>query len=435
MASTTSLVPFVAPSAPHGCSFSNMTLVLNNTQVPFIHYTQGPKDEIWTPAKPVMRVTGEHNITQILDRVPDDCKMSFKELVDAKGVPVNGCYGFITTPNPSDYHDGKAIWVNESGFYSMLLGSRKKECALFQRWVLEEVLPSIRRTGAYRCGPERSILLSPEYVNAVALQVVELMKPEMASAKSDFMESFKAWVLSEWSHSLCSTLSQSVCFNLSQKLKDLRDEIRCALSNPTGSFVEALRKAVKLPAMRKTCDPTKFPEDQRVTPDEERFVESLSTVLTQELERLDASNSLQLPHGRKLTSLTYGSWKRCRNLIGSRCLALRKLTGDASKPLLWTTSVGAGGRFNGGGQHYVYLSQSRAHIGGNIESYVKRVLKQKLKKTRNSVTVEQHVRSLIASSPAESWPVSSSNVDAFVHDTAEEMLGEEMAVAIVTERP
>jgi hypothetical protein len=94
-------------------------------------------------------VTGEKNITQILARIPNDCKMSFKDLVAAKGLPQDGCYGFITTPNPEDYHEGKAIWVNESGFYSMLLGSRNPQCVRFQRWVLDEVLPSIRRTGSY----------------------------------------------------------------------------------------------------------------------------------------------------------------------------------------------------------------------------------------------------------------------------------------------
>jgi hypothetical protein len=41
------------------------------------------------------------------------------------------------------------MWVDESGFYAVLLGSRKPQCASFQRWVLQEVLPSIRRSGAY----------------------------------------------------------------------------------------------------------------------------------------------------------------------------------------------------------------------------------------------------------------------------------------------
>lgn len=134
---------------PHGCSFSEGRLLLNGKEVPFIHYRRQGKDEIWFPANPTMKVTGEKNITHILARVSNDCKMSLKDLVAAKGLPSDGCYGFVTTPNPEDYHEGKAIWVNESGFYAILLGSRKPECVRFQRWVLEEVLPSIRRTGGY----------------------------------------------------------------------------------------------------------------------------------------------------------------------------------------------------------------------------------------------------------------------------------------------
>lgn len=39
--------------------------------------------------------------------------------------------------------------VNESGLYSLILGSRKPEARAFKRWVTHEVLPSIRRTGSY----------------------------------------------------------------------------------------------------------------------------------------------------------------------------------------------------------------------------------------------------------------------------------------------
>jgi prophage antirepressor-like protein len=39
--------------------------------------------------------------------------------------------------------------VNESGLYSLILGSRKPEARAFKRWVTHDVLPSIRRTGSY----------------------------------------------------------------------------------------------------------------------------------------------------------------------------------------------------------------------------------------------------------------------------------------------
>jgi len=40
--------------------------------------------------------------------------------------------------------------VNESGLYSLVLGSRKPEAKAFKRWVTHEVLPAVRKTGRYQ---------------------------------------------------------------------------------------------------------------------------------------------------------------------------------------------------------------------------------------------------------------------------------------------
>ena len=39
--------------------------------------------------------------------------------------------------------------VNEPGLYTLVLGSRKPEARLFKRWITHDVIPSIRRHGAY----------------------------------------------------------------------------------------------------------------------------------------------------------------------------------------------------------------------------------------------------------------------------------------------
>lgn len=39
--------------------------------------------------------------------------------------------------------------ISEAGLYSLILRSRKPEAKAFKRWVTHEVLPSIRKTGAY----------------------------------------------------------------------------------------------------------------------------------------------------------------------------------------------------------------------------------------------------------------------------------------------
>lgn len=40
-------------------------------------------------------------------------------------------------------------FVNESGLYSLIMGSKKPEAQRFKHWVTSEVLPSIRKTGRY----------------------------------------------------------------------------------------------------------------------------------------------------------------------------------------------------------------------------------------------------------------------------------------------
>ena len=43
----------------------------------------------------------------------------------------------------------KVTIVNESGLYSLVLGSRKKDAKKFKRWITHEVVPSIRKHGMY----------------------------------------------------------------------------------------------------------------------------------------------------------------------------------------------------------------------------------------------------------------------------------------------
>ena len=41
------------------------------------------------------------------------------------------------------------IYINESGLYCLIFGSKKREALLFKQWVTSEVLPSIRKHGVY----------------------------------------------------------------------------------------------------------------------------------------------------------------------------------------------------------------------------------------------------------------------------------------------
>ncbi len=46
-------------------------------------------------------------------------------------------------------YKSNAVIINESGLYSLIMSSKMEKAKEFKRWVTSEVLPSIRKTGAY----------------------------------------------------------------------------------------------------------------------------------------------------------------------------------------------------------------------------------------------------------------------------------------------
>lgn len=67
--------------------------------------------------------------------------------------------------------------ISESGLYKLVMRSDKPQAKAFQDWVTREVLPSIRKTGAYVVG-QPSIQQNPDmdHLELAAAQVVALQK-------------------------------------------------------------------------------------------------------------------------------------------------------------------------------------------------------------------------------------------------------------------
>ena len=65
----------------------------------------------------------------------------------------------------------RANFINESGLYALILGSTKDAAKRFKRWVTSEVLPAIRKTGAYSVPGAVAALPSPtqDRVSAILL--------------------------------------------------------------------------------------------------------------------------------------------------------------------------------------------------------------------------------------------------------------------------
>lgn len=79
--------------------------------------------------------------------------------------------------------------INESGLYSLILGSKLESAKRFKRWVTSEVLPAIRRTGSYSNQPTGGKLLALAVLEAQKLleakdEEIARMKPKEIFADS-----------------------------------------------------------------------------------------------------------------------------------------------------------------------------------------------------------------------------------------------------------
>ena len=72
------------------------------------------------------------------------------------------------TPSVTDSMGRKQwpTWINEAGVYSLAFSSKLPDAEIFTKWVTHEVLPSIRKHGAYISGQED---MTPEELIAKAL--------------------------------------------------------------------------------------------------------------------------------------------------------------------------------------------------------------------------------------------------------------------------
>lgn len=109
--------------------------------------------EVWFVGKDVAEILGyKESAKAIREHVDEDDK------------------GVSKLDTPGGRH--KAVIINESGLYSMILTSKLPTAKQFKRWVTHEVLPSIRKHGGYLAGqenmtPEQMLANSLLYANSI----------------------------------------------------------------------------------------------------------------------------------------------------------------------------------------------------------------------------------------------------------------------------
>lgn len=80
----------------------------------------------------------------------------------------------LNDKSSSSFGQRGATLINESGLYSLILSSKLPTAKAFKRWVTTEILPSIRKHGAYMT-PEKveEVLSDPDTIIQLAMQLKE----------------------------------------------------------------------------------------------------------------------------------------------------------------------------------------------------------------------------------------------------------------------
>ena len=104
-----------------------------------IHVFMDEKQNVWFKGREIARIL-EYKDTRraVFEHVPEENKT---KLCDFKG---------RVKYHPLKNEQPHTILINEPGFYRLIFGSKLELAKKIQKWVCEDVLPSIRKYGFYK---------------------------------------------------------------------------------------------------------------------------------------------------------------------------------------------------------------------------------------------------------------------------------------------
>ena len=192
--------------------------IFNNPSFGSVRVFADENGEPWFVAADVCRVLGYDHTPHATRLLDDDEKAVHK--VDTLG------------------GTQEMTMVNESGLYNLIFRSTKPEAKKFRKWVTEEVLPSIRKTGSYsitKSPIERILANSVDQLEAVEaikeVLLVEKQKQALIEARADKAEEAKA-IAEKKAEDLTEAFSRSIVSDndklYSTFIKELKMTTPCA---------------------------------------------------------------------------------------------------------------------------------------------------------------------------------------------------------------
>ena len=126
------------------------------SKITMIHDTE---NDVWFKGVDVASILGYSNKQQAIRKhVHGDDNKKMNELIVSQNAT-------LTNSHPH------TVFIKESGLYSLILRSKLPEAEKFQRWVTNEVLPSIRKSGSYSVKKE----VKAEKLNEIHLKGIQIL--------------------------------------------------------------------------------------------------------------------------------------------------------------------------------------------------------------------------------------------------------------------
>lgn len=156
-------------------------------------------NEIYFVASDICKCLDIKNTTQAVQRLDEDEKSMFN-------IGLSG---------------GETNLVNEYGLYNLILVSRKKEAKAFKRWVTHEVLPTIRKHGAYMTDEVlKEALTSPDFLIKLATELKEEREKRIALEIDNNIKAQQIGELKPKADYVDKILKSKSLMNVSQIAKD-----------------------------------------------------------------------------------------------------------------------------------------------------------------------------------------------------------------------
>ncbi|KAA0787808.1 MULTISPECIES: phage antirepressor KilAC domain-containing protein [Bacillus cereus group] len=142
----------------------NQLQVFNNEELGQVR-TVVKGEDVWFVGKDVCEVLQIKNTTQAMQKLDPEERTMF-----------------------NIGRQGETNIINESGLYSLIMTSRKPQAKAFKKWVTSEVLPSIRKHGAYMTpNTINALLQDPDLIIGLASQLKQEQQARQVAEQKNLM--------------------------------------------------------------------------------------------------------------------------------------------------------------------------------------------------------------------------------------------------------